>query len=751
MSLNTEKERQSHFFYIVLLLLIAVFGFWQIAFLKYSVTHDMINCWIPWRYYISQCFQNHVFPFWNPYQQLGYPIHADLQGPTWYPESILLSMTTGQANYTLHFLFIFYVFLAGIGMYFLSLCFHTKRGVAFLTAVCYMLGGFFVAHVQHFYAVIGAAWLPFILLNYYKMHAQKSYLHALYAAIFMFFNLTGGNHTFSIILVYLFIAVFCYFVYAAWKEKNTKAIFQYLRYNLLFAGVTLLMASVVLVAFYQTAPYIARLGGMTYKAVSVCPLSPQSLLSFVLPFSTVNSMEFFNTDPSMCNMYTGVIMLVFVLLAAIAKKTAFEKVLFVFALVCLVASFGAYTPLHKLFFNFLPFMNLFRFPSYFSLFSVMIFLVLAGKQLAAFIDQPELYRKKVMITIICLAGVIVICLIVALERNTKPLFFFRNFETIFDFIKAASFEQNIILQGTIQLLFLAALTATLFLAALKDHRMKILCVLIILDLFVSVRLNIAYVGFSPASPKELHDYLATLPQDFPVPADNNIIENTEQLGQQHGLYRNTSGFHKRISEDVFNSYAFKNYAMLKDSMPRLYTAFLTNRLVYFSDRIYANSQVTTLDSTNITPKTIVLSDADYALVKNQLDTGNTDSLLASATVTAFSPNEITIRANASKAQLLTLLQSHYKGWEASIDGQPAPVFVSNYLTMSVVFPPGAHEVKFGYRNPAIVTAGILSYVSFILVLIFISAVWIIKQKNYWAPALTWFVIIGAVVYYFCLS
>ena len=169
MNFSLLKQKQSHLKYILLLLLLAIVGFWQIAFLKYSVTHDMINCWLPWRYYISQCLQNHIFPFWNPYQQLGYPIHADLQGPTWYLESLLLSITTGQTNYTLQFLFIGYVFIAGVGMYFLSLCFQPNRNAAFLVGASYMLGGFFVAHVQHFYAIIGAAWLPFILLNYYKM------------------------------------------------------------------------------------------------------------------------------------------------------------------------------------------------------------------------------------------------------------------------------------------------------------------------------------------------------------------------------------------------------------------------------------------------------------------------------------------------------------------------------------------------------------------------------------------------------
>ncbi len=511
MQLKAVKPN-SHFIYIFLLLGLSVFAYWQILFLKYSVTHDMINCWIPWRYYISECFQNHIFPFWNPYQQLGYPIHADLQGPTWYLESILLSITTGQTNYTLHFLFVFYVFIAGMGMYFLSLCFHNKKNVAFLIGACYMLSGFFVGHVQHFYAIIGADWLPYIILNYYKMFVEKSYLRTFYASIFVFFNLTGGNHTFTIILLYLFITIFGYFIFSAIREKNKKDIIQFIKLNLLFGFVTLIFASVVLVAFYQTAPYIARLSGMIYKQAAVCPLSPQALLSLLLPFSTVNSVDFFNTDQSMCNVYVGIIMLVFIILAFINKKQPFEKFLFIFAIICLIASFGAYTPVHKFLFDYFPLINRFRFPSYFSLFSILIFLLLGGKQLALYFSGIEINLKKLLrIAMITSLSILALVIIAFVKNQNQPFFFFNTFDTIFDFLKSASLYQNIILQGSFQLLLLGLFIVTIT-TSLKKYWINITSILIVLDLFIALQLNIAYVGFLPNLPKELHDYLSILQQ-----------------------------------------------------------------------------------------------------------------------------------------------------------------------------------------------------------------------------------------------
>lgn len=745
MLLQQQKAKDSHFIYIALLLIVAILAYWQISFLKYSVTHDMINCWIPWRHYISESLQNHVFPFWNPYQQLGYPIHADLQGPSWYIESLILGSTIGESNYVVQLLFVFYTFLAGVGMYFLSLCFHENKKVAFVVGVSYMLSGFFVAHVQHFYAVIGAAWLPFIILNYYKMLTERSYKHAIYASLFLFFNLTGGNHTFTFILVYLFLAIGGYFLIVAIKEKKKEIVFQLLKLNALFVFLTAGLSTVVFVVFVQVRPYIGRLSGMAYKDASLNPLSPQSLLSLFVPFSTVNSTDFYNTDPSMCNVYIGILILPFILLALIRSKTTLEKILLAFAFVCLLASFGSYTPVHKFLFNFFPFMNLFRFPSYFSLFTLLILLLVGGKQLAFTLSSFVISKDKLVKIIVVLIGLMTILLIVAFIKNNGATFFFSNHhETIFDFIREANLYQNIILQGTIQLLFLIRLLITIIKASEK-YRIQIISAFVVLNMFITVQMNLAYVGFSQTSPKELHDYVATLPKGFPMPLMNKISENTEELGQKHGLYRNTSGFHKRISADVFNSFCFKNQAMMLDSLRPLYDSMLRNSLVYFSSSVSPERDLKN-KKLNITPATIVLSDEDYAKVESQIKPVSIDSIQIK--ITSYTSDKIALEGNSLNSEMLTLLQNKYVGWKAYIDGKEAEIFLSNYMTMSIVFPNGKHTVEFIYKNKPVVIGGIISYSFFFLILIVLSVIWIKENKRYLMVGLMWLVLLGSVAHYF---
>lgn len=745
MLLEQQKAKENHFIYITLLLIVAIVGYWQISFLKYSVTHDMVNCWIPWRHSISESLQNGAFPFWNPYQQLGYPIHADLQGPSWYLESLILGSTIGQSNYVVQLLFVFYAFMAGVGMYFLSLCFHENKKVAFVVGVSYMLSGFFVAHVQHFYAVIGAAWLPFIILNYYKMHITKSYKYAIYASLFLFFNLTGGNHTFTFILAYLFLAIGGYFVIVALREKKKEIVFQLLKLNALFVFLTTALSTVVFVVFFQVKPYIDRLSGMDYKSASVNPLSPQSLLSLFVPFSTVNGIDFYNTDPSMCNVYIGIIIVPFIILALIRSKTGIEKVLLTFAFVCLLASFGAYTPVHKLLYNVFPFMNLFRFPSYFSLFSILILLLLGGKQLAFTLSSFVISKDKLVKIISVLIGLLVVLLIVAfIKNNSASFFFFADYETIFDFIRAANFYQNIILQVTIQLGVLIALLITIIKVSEK-YRLTIIALFVVVDMVAATQLNIAYVGFSQTSPKELHDYVATLPKGFPIPAMNTISENTEEIGQKHGLYRNTSGFHKRVSADVFNSFCFKNQVMMLDSLRPLYDSMLHNPLVYFSSEVYSETDLKQ-KKIKISPATVVLKDEDFKKIAKEIKPSVFEML--DLYIVSYQPDRIVVGASSQGTQLLTLLQNQYTGWKAYIDGKETEIFLSNYLTMSVVYPKGQHSVEFIYKNKPVIIGGIISYSVFAILMIVLSVIWIKENKSYLIVGLIWLVLVGSTAHYF---
>src|SRR5690606_27929323 len=182
------------------------------------------------------------FPLWNPYAQSGYPIYADLQGPAWYPLSIALAGTVGHTLYTLQLLFLGYVVVGGIGMMRLVRVLHGDARVALVIGLSYALSGFFTGHQMHFYAVISAAWLPWLLTAQLRLIHRPAWRPAVEAAIFQALLLTGGNHTFTLIGTWLLLALIAVRALRAWRAGERALVARLFAFQALFAVLALAMA-----------------------------------------------------------------------------------------------------------------------------------------------------------------------------------------------------------------------------------------------------------------------------------------------------------------------------------------------------------------------------------------------------------------------------------------------------------------------------------------------------------------------------
>src|ERR1041385_5798605 len=171
---------------------VAVLVFWQVSFFRNSFKWDMMTQYFPIRFYIVDCIRSGYFPFWLPYQSLGYPVYGDPQSGVWYPLIWLISIFHRYDIYAAHIEFIFTLFLAGAGFYKLSKGFNISNSVSLITAVCYMCSGFFVGHGQHLTFLISGAYLPFVIHYYLQFIKELHYIDALKTSFFLLLLLTGG-------------------------------------------------------------------------------------------------------------------------------------------------------------------------------------------------------------------------------------------------------------------------------------------------------------------------------------------------------------------------------------------------------------------------------------------------------------------------------------------------------------------------------------------------------------------------------
>jgi hypothetical protein len=71
-----------------------------------------------------------------------------------------------------------------------------------------------------------------------------------------------------------------------------------------------------------------------------------------------------------------------------------------------------------------------------------------------------------------------------------------------------------------------------------------------------------------------------------------------------------------------------------------------------------------------------------------------------------STDRLTLKVASPADTILVLADTHYPGWEAEIDGSPAPLYRANVTFRAVVVPAGTHEVRFRFRPDSARTGAI---------------------------------------------
>ncbi|MCA1613304.1 MAG: YfhO family protein [Acidobacteria bacterium] len=86
---------------------------------------------------------------------------------------------------------------------------------------------------------------------------------------------------------------------------------------------------------------------------------------------------------------------------------------------------------------------------------------------------------------------------------------------------------------------------------------------------------------------------------------------------------------------------------------------------------------------------------------------------ASARV-AYGHNRIDIETDSPTPAMLVVSETFYPGWEATVDGTPAKLFVTDYLLRGVHVPAGRHRVGMRYAAPAARHGALLSLATILL-------------------------------------
>jgi len=87
-----------------------------------------------------------------------------------------------------------------------------------------------------------------------------------------------------------------------------------------------------------------------------------------------------------------------------------------------------------------------------------------------------------------------------------------------------------------------------------------------------------------------------------------------------------------------------------------------------------------------------------------------------ARIIDYRSSQLTIETNAATNSLLVVSEMFYPGWEATIDGQPTRIMLTDYVLRGVAIPSGKHRIEMRYRAPAARNGAIVSAISIFVLL-----------------------------------
>jgi hypothetical protein len=682
-SLRLLNRNAVIFFLYFLLVYIA---FFLLFTAKATLKWDAIDGYLPFRYYLGYSLQHGELPLWDPFSGLGSPILADPQSASWYPPSWIIGYFFGYDFTIISIEYMFMLVVGGLGFYNLLKYIKISPATALMGGVAFLFSGIFISNAQHLTWIISGAYTPWIIYYFLKAGNETSIKSAIKGGIFLFLILTGGYPAFVITLFYLCLIYGTSILIKNFKMKDWKLVRISLRNYSVFAASAILFALPFFASYLLFADQFSRAGKISEAQMFTGAFPINALISFLFPLSTIK-MEYFNSDISMTNGYFGIITLIIftagILLIKTKKEIFFLGLFFFF----LFAAFGEGFFVRKFLYDYVPLMDLFRFPSMFRLFFHMAAIIFSSMIIDRVLREKNVSLISVLkftslFFLLCYA----IILFVSFKRNNID---FSNFscQLVLNNTSYLNIWSCIFIQGGVQIIFIFILTISLFLIQKSYHLLiPIMIFLVAGEMTMSARLQ-AYAT--------VYNYQ----HEISVSKCNKALKNLNNMDTYQGHFvsnyynplnlfasMNNNIYYKKASFEMYNSFVLNNYNSL---WQKPYFPYM------FKDPIAYITCITKLESDNFNG----LKDSNFAVFYSAVPEFPDLSCSANDSVyqLKMAPNQITLSASAQGPSLLVIKQNYAKGWKAFVNDEEVRIYTVNETMICLKLEKGDSRIKLIYK------------------------------------------------------
>ena len=707
----------------------------------YCCDNLLVN--IPSKVFLIEELGHGRFPLWNPYLFSGTPFLADINLSVLHPINLLYAVYPPFQALTLGVGLLFLV--AILGMYLLLRLYRSSKEASIAGALVFGLGGSLVVYTNNIPILQVAALLPWVVVSWHRFFDKPTRGRLVALVLALTFQIISGHpqityYTWMFLLFYTFFAhrngfvvSFCYVV--------------------LIAVLVFMVGSVQILPFAEFAYHSTRVR-QGFEFVTQDSVHPLSLARLILP-NIVGNAAAGTAWVAMGTVlgYVGILPIVVALLPR--RKGRIVRFYSVVAVVCLLLSFGKYTPLYAIAYRLLPGFGLFREPGHFLFFYSFALAAITGLSLDTLVQKGFGKRMRVIVSLV--SGLAVLGGIAGIAKSSLIVGFISNVSAGFperlqrklsalpvSTLQAIStmVSQNLFIVG----LLLGATLLILRTKILDDRAKRILLgVLMFVDVFLFSRHNLLTAPYPLVTSWEeegaatasllggaqwSRDRLLVDPKLYPAPRTKQFGLNNEweESLWQYTILRPSLGMPHLAAIDGYASMVYRPYQEYfslpatdptgialpplgnpsLDSVGMRYiltnaasTTMRDNAKFRF---IGGNERLALYENTRALPRTFFFSD-DKTVTRG-------------LTVLTNTPNAFLVATEASAPATLVWSSVGYPGWRAYVDGREERIIPYKGVLQSVGISQGSHTVSFRFLPKSLAIGLSFTSLGFVIVVFF---------------------------------
>lgn len=706
----TEISNKGKDFAAAVLLLFITIQYFSPLFFDHRTLffRDNSSVMYPMRYFLYQSFHEGILPFWNPSVNNGTSFLAGLYSGVFYPPDLIFFLN----DFTLAFnlFFVGHFILLALSVYVLMRFSGVSSGAALCAAVTAQLSGYFLAlqgTSTHFLAIV---WLPSIFFCFQKYLADNKPAYLLGTVICIVCQILASGPDVCLATVLLL-----YVHSLALGPINNSVLHCTLKLSVvlvLAAGLT----APQLLPTYALAGESFRSGGLTFGYHTHWSMSPDSLLTLILPKDHTDFMVRIPSEQFtfLQSFHMGLFGALFLFASVFFLKRREVRFWIAVFFAGIFFALGEHNPLYRYFYDWVPLWKLFRYPEKFYFFAAFAQVFLVGY------GVDKLIRRQKSTLVIVFTGLFLVLAILGVsyfepDRNPLPsLALLGVFCTL-----CYLFHRDIINPSVLKLVLLVLIFFDL---TLKHY---MLVPMIDKKFYEDEPAVIKTLKQTKQDMRSFRVYSGNLtgdPRAMTIPSDTNnyLLAQThlkERLRPYRGLTYGVMSPPEGLSDlslDSRDTWLWPEI-LSKSSLERRLRILKRSNVRYVVKEDASTIQLQELDGALprvfLVPKYRIAKDPQLLNIYYDETFDPTQEVLLSEPVgmqvandfagsiedVQYETNRVVVRSRQNGNGFLVLLDSWFPGWSATVDEKPEHIFQANHFYRAVKTGTGEHIVVFTFE------------------------------------------------------